>query len=72
VNPALADFHLVDGTSFVKQGVAAPLVLDDYCGNDRNDGARDIGAFEYDIDFACTTTIGGGLVDTIFADGFDP
>jgi hypothetical protein len=72
VNSALADFRLVDGTSFVNQGVAAPLVLDDYCGNDRNDGARDIGAFEYDSDFACITTMGGGLVDTIFADSFDP
>ena len=72
VDPAQADFRLVDGTAFVDQGVAAPLVLDDFCGNDRNDGARDIGALEYDADFACITTTGGGLGESIFVDGFDP
>lgn len=72
VDPAHADFRLVNGTAFVDQGVAAPEVLDDFCGNDRNDGARDIGALEYDADFACITTAGGGLEESIFADGFDP
>ena len=72
VAPAGADFTLVDGSSFVNLGVDAPLVTDDFCGNDRNDGQPDIGALEYDADFHCTTTIGGGgPSDRLFYDGFE-
>jgi parallel beta-helix repeat protein len=70
--PASADFRLVDGGSFVDLGVSAPLVTDDFCGNDRDDGEPDIGALEYDADFACLTTAGGGIdLDRLFADGFE-
>lgn len=47
-DPAAQDFTLVDGAAFVDLGLALPEVTDDYCGNDRNDGAPDIGAIEYD------------------------
>ncbi len=71
VQPALADFRLLDGSLLVDLGVAANAATDDYCGNDRDDGLPDIGALEYDAEFACTTTVGGGLPpDLIFGDGF--
>jgi parallel beta-helix repeat protein len=69
--PANADFRLLDGTSFVDLGAAAPLVLDDYCGNDRDDGLPDIGALEYDDDFDCLTARGGGIGPGIFTNGFE-
>lgn len=71
VDPASADFHLLDGTAFVDQGVSAPLVVDDFCGRARNDGEPDIGALEYSPDAACATDVGGGMQDMLFADGFD-
>ncbi|MDC0721238.1 MYXO-CTERM sorting domain-containing protein [Nannocystis bainbridge] len=49
-DPAAQDFTLVDGAAIVGLGLAVPEVTDDYCGNDRNDGAPDIGAIEYDGD----------------------
>ena len=71
VQPALADFRLLDGSQLVDLGVPANATTNDYCGNDRDDGMPDVGALEYDADFACTTTVGGGSPpDLIFADGF--
>lgn len=69
--PQDADFELVDGTAIVGLGTAAPLVTDDFCGNDRNDGAADVGALEYDPLLACDTSVGGGIPRVIFADGFE-
>jgi parallel beta-helix repeat protein len=69
--PQDADFDLVDGAAIVDLGVAAPLVSDDFCGNDRNDGAADIGALEYDPLLTCDTNVGGGVARVIFADGFE-
>jgi hypothetical protein len=69
--PASANFALVNGASIVNLGVAVPLVPADFCANDRNDGQPDIGAFEYDPVLACDSSIGGGIADVIFADGFD-
>lgn len=71
VDPDGADFILVDGSAIVDQGAAAPEVTDDYCGNLRDDGANDIGALEYDDDFDCDTTTGGGSGPALFADGFE-
>ncbi len=70
-DPAAADFGLLDGTAFVDAGVAAPLVTNDHCGNARDDGLRDIGAFEYDADFACDTRVAGGKEPSLFANGFE-
>ena len=72
IDPAAADFHLRDGSAFVDQGAVAPLVVDDFCGTARNDGANDVGALEYAPDATCATDVGGGVLrDTLFADGFD-
>ena len=68
--PALADFRLLNGATFVDLGVAAPLVVDDYCANLRDDGLPDIGAVEYDGDGVCVTTQAGGIA-FVFADGFE-
>ena len=70
--PENADFGLVDGSSLVDAGAAAPLVTNDFCGNDRGDGASDVGALEYDPLLTCETTIGGGIPYVIFASGFEP
>ncbi len=70
-SPALANFRLLDGSAIVNLGVAAPLVVDDFCANLRDDGLRDIGAVEYDGDGACDTAIGGGQVGLLFGDGFE-
>ena len=72
IDPPAADFHLLDGSAIVDQGAAAPLVVDDFCGMARNDGANDVGALEYSPDAACATDAGGGAMrDLLFADGFD-
>ena len=68
--PASSDFRLLDGSSIVNQGVAAPLVTDDFCGTARSDGMPDIGAVEYVAPDACATTVGGGL-SVLFANGFE-
>ena len=68
--PAAADFRLLDGSAIVNQGVAAPLVTDDFCGAARGDGQPDIGAVEYVTPSACETTVGGGTT-AIFSDGFE-
>lgn len=71
VDPANADFDLLDGSALVDQGVAAPLVTDDFCATPRSDGLPDIGALEYTPQPACTLDQGGGTPrDRIFADGF--
>lgn len=71
VNPANADFRLLDGSQLVNLGVTAPLVVDDFCGRARSDGLPDIGALEYAPSPACTTDVGGGTNDVIFANGFE-
>lgn len=69
--PALADFRLLNGASIVNLGVAAPLVVDDFCANLRNDGQPDIGAVEYDADGICDTTVGGGQIGALFSNGYE-
>lgn len=69
--PAQANFLLLDGSTIVNMGVAAPLVTDDFCANPRDDGLADIGAVEYDGDGVCDTTVGGGQLGLLFADGFE-
>lgn len=72
VDPASADFNLLDGSAIVDQGVAAPLVTEDFCAMPRRDGHPDIGALEYGVLPICTLDQGGGTAsDRIFADGFD-
>lgn len=68
--PALADFRLLDGSAIVDLGTAAPLVVDDYCANARDDGQPDVGAVEYDGDGVCDTRNAGGI-SVVFADGFE-
>lgn len=70
--PAQADFRLLDGSAIVDLAAATdPATTHDFCGNARDDGAPDLGALEYDDDFACQTTVGGGLGPRVFADGFE-
>lgn len=70
-NPAVADFRLLNGASFVNLGVAAPQTVDDFCANRRSDGLPDIGAVEYDAQHRCGTDAGGGVPLRLFADGFE-
>lgn len=70
VAPAQADFRLLDGSAIVNHGVAAPLVVDDFCATPRTDGLPDIGAVEYVGGTICDTTVGGGTA-LLFADGFE-
>lgn len=69
--PAEADFRLLNGAALVDQGVAEPLVRNDFCANLRHDGLPDIGALEYDAQAICETTAGGGVPQRLFRDGFD-
>lgn len=71
VAPANADFRLLDGSAFVNQGVAAPLVTDDFCASPRSDGLPDVGALEYNPAPACSTDVGGGSSGQIFGNGFE-
>lgn len=72
VAPAQGDFRLLDGSALRGQAVAtAPTTPDDFCGNLRDDGAPDLGALEYDDDFACRTDTGGGDRARLFGDGFE-
>lgn len=62
-DPAASDFALVNGAAFVDAGETLDDVFDDFCTNDRDDGATDVGAVEYDGDGLCDTTApfaGGG------------
>ena len=70
LNPAGADFTLLDGSQIVNLGQILAQVPDDYCGNLRDDGVPDLGAVEYDGDGACNTTQPGGGGE-IFEDGFE-
>ena len=56
-DPAAGDLALVDGTLLVDLGTPDPDVADDFCGNDRDDGAPDLGAYEYDGD-GCDGPVG--------------
>ena len=60
VDPAGADFGLLDGASFVDLGQTLAEVPADYCDNLRDDGANDLGAVEYD-GTPCDTTLAGGV-----------
>jgi parallel beta-helix repeat protein len=66
-DPARGDFALVNGSVIVDQGVVVAGVTDDFCGDDRQDGAADIGAIEYDGQADCATA----LDSTVFGDGFE-
>jgi hypothetical protein len=71
LNPAGANFALLNGGSIVNQGQAVSQVTDDFCGHSR-DAAPDLGAVEYGAAGACDTTkTGGGLGAMIFTDGFE-
>ena len=50
VDPAGGDLALLDGALLVDLGTADPDVTVDFCGNARDDGAPDLGAYEYDGD----------------------
>ena len=56
-DPAGLDFSLVDGAAFVDLGGINADVPDDFCGNDRDDGANDTGAIEYDGAPICDTSM---------------
>ena len=45
-------------------------VIDDYCGDDRDDGFNDIGAVEYDGEADCDTRP-DAPADLILVDGFE-
>jgi MYXO-CTERM domain-containing protein len=49
-DPDAVQFGLRDGTDFVDRGANGVNLRLDFCGNDRDDGAPDIGAVEYDVD----------------------
>jgi hypothetical protein len=72
VNPASANFALLDGSQIINLGQALAQVTDDYCGTLR-DSAPDLGAVEYN-GAACDTTrpvVGTGSGPLIFTDGFE-
>jgi parallel beta helix pectate lyase-like protein len=76
VNPAGANFGLLDGSQIVNLGQVLTQVTDDYCGKPR-DSAPDLGALEYN-GAVCDTTkppplTGGGSPagPLIFTDGFE-
>ncbi len=56
-SPEDLDFSLLDGSQIVDAGENFSEVTDDFCTNDRDDGATDIGAVEYDGDSTCDTTV---------------
>lgn len=70
LDPANADFGALDVTALVNLGVAGTGVVDDYCGDDRDAGANDIGAIEYDGENDCDTRP-GALPGLILRDGFE-
>jgi len=55
-DPANLDFTLNFGNGLVDQGENLAEVTDDFCLNDRDDGANDLGAVEFDGDWVCDTT----------------
>lgn len=69
VNPAAGDFRLSDGSALINRGVASTGVLDDFCGDDRDDGNNDLGAIEYDGELDCVTVL--DQTERVFRDGFE-
>ena len=57
VDPAGADFALLDGASIVDKGLKISGVTTDFCGLPRNSGAQDIGAIEYAPGSTCSATV---------------
>jgi hypothetical protein len=72
VDPGAADFTLRDGAAIVDQRAPLAEVVDDYCGNDRDDAMSDIGALEYDGDGLCDTTRPGTRPPPVAMDGGVP
>ncbi|HEX9945035.1 MAG TPA: right-handed parallel beta-helix repeat-containing protein [Thermoanaerobaculia bacterium] len=76
LNPAGANFALLDGSQIVNLGQALALVTDDYCGKLR-DSLPDLGAVEYNGAVCDTTKPAPGTGDgpgngpVIFTDGFE-
>lgn len=70
VDPANADFRAIDVAALADQGVGGTGVIDDYCGDDRDDGFNDIGAIEYDGEADCDTRP-DAPADLVLADGFE-
>lgn len=70
VGADVADFRANDVSALRNLGVAGSGVVDDYCGDDRDDGLADIGALEYDGELDCDTRIDPPL-DSVFANGFE-
>ena len=69
-DPASGDFRALDVATLVNQGVGGTAVVDDYCGDDRDDGLNDIGAVEYDGEADCDTRP-DAPADPILVDGFE-
>jgi parallel beta-helix repeat protein len=68
--PDLGDFRALDASALRNLGVAGTGVVDDYCGDDRNDGVADIGALEYDGELDCDTRLDAPPA-AVFANGFE-
>jgi Right handed beta helix region len=74
VNPAGANFALLNGSQLVNLGQVLAQVPDDYCGRLRTDGAPDLGVVEYAAGPCNTLVPGGGgpsIGLAIFGDGFE-
>jgi len=69
-DPVNADFRALDVAALVDQGAGGTAVIDDYCGDDRDDGLNDIGAVEYDGEADCDTRP-DAPASVILADGFE-
>ena len=54
-DPNSLDFELVEGAMFKDKAGVLPEVNDDFCRQDRDDGAPDAGAIEYSIARPCNT-----------------
>jgi len=70
VDPAGLDLTLLDGSTFVDQGVASTPGARDFCGRRRDGATPDLGAIEYVVAAPCDTSLPGGGVD-LFEDDFE-
>jgi parallel beta-helix repeat protein len=70
VDPDLGDFRALDASALRDLGVVGSGVVDDYCGDDRDDGLADIGALEYDGELDCDTRLDAPPA-AVFANGFE-
>ncbi len=70
VNPAQGDFRALNVATLVNLGVGGTGVVDDWCGDDRDDGVNDIGALEYDGENDCDTRLDAPS-GVVFANGFE-